>query len=134
MEISVSAALRYFMNYLRTHVLITCDESREDSFFWKGAATRADQLGMAHIGLPHASNFMWISNLDASSLNGTVSLIFSVLSFVALGYILTIIASLGQNPIGNTRACSPEIFWLVDQTSQLPPKSGLFWTFPFSHN
>ncbi len=74
MEASVRAAVAHFMNYVGPNVVITHDEGQEDSFFWKGVAARANQAGLAHIGLPHsASNFMWISKLDGGSLQGTIA-------------------------------------------------------------
>lgn len=72
MEVSVRSALGHFVNYVRPHVVVTHDESQEDSFFWKGVVARANQIGLVHIGLPHsASNFMWMSKLDGGSLQGT---------------------------------------------------------------
>ncbi|KAL1967910.1 hypothetical protein VTN77DRAFT_2327 [Rasamsonia byssochlamydoides] len=69
MEASVRAGLDYIKALLNPKVVIAHDESRDDSFFWKGIKQRTEQRGIPLIGLSvRAKDLMWISNLDSNSL------------------------------------------------------------------
>ncbi|PGH26978.1 hypothetical protein AJ80_01362 [Polytolypa hystricis UAMH7299] len=69
MQASVMAGFGHINNILKPHVIISHDDKRELPFFWKGARARAHNIHVPLIGIPdHASELMWISKLDASSL------------------------------------------------------------------
>ena len=71
MEISVRAGLGHIYNVLHPHALITRDGNGEELFFRNAIKWMTRQVDIPHIGLPtRASNFMWISTLDGSSLEG----------------------------------------------------------------
>lgn len=74
MELSVATGLSHINNILRPSVMITHDDRRDEVFLWKAAKDKAGQIGVPHISLPdRAGNFMWMSKLDSSSLEGTYS-------------------------------------------------------------
>lgn len=66
------AGLDYMRAFLNPKVVIAHDDSRDDSFFWKGVKQKTEQRGMSLIALSvRARDLMWISNLDSNSLKGT---------------------------------------------------------------
>lgn len=72
LELSVKAALVHMYRILAPRAVITRDIEFEEAFFINAIELRAFQLGITHISLPSSlSNFKWIADLDAFSLEGT---------------------------------------------------------------
>ncbi|KAF3893183.1 26S proteasome regulatory subunit rpn1 [Trichophyton interdigitale] len=69
LELSVKAALVHMYRILAPRAFITRDIELEEAFFIDAIEIRAFQLGVTHISLPSSlSNFKWIADLDAYSL------------------------------------------------------------------
>ncbi|PGH00296.1 hypothetical protein GX51_05900 [Blastomyces parvus] len=69
MESSIIIGLSRISVMLRLSVVITHNYRNEEHFLWKGVKAKAGRMGVPHISLPGpASKFMWLSNLDSSSL------------------------------------------------------------------
>lgn len=58
--------------FIKLQVVITNNVERDELFLWNGITQNSQLLGLAHIGLPHAtSDLGWISRLDTESLKGS---------------------------------------------------------------
>ncbi|EFR00325.1 hypothetical protein MGYG_03327 [Nannizzia gypsea CBS 118893] len=69
LELSVKAAVVHMYRILAPRAFITRDIEFEEAFFIDAIELRTFQLGITHISLPSSlSNFKWIADLDAFSL------------------------------------------------------------------
>lgn len=71
LELSVKAAFVHMYRILAPRAFITRDIEFEEAFFIDAIELRSFQLGVTHISLPSSlSDFKWIADLDAFSLEG----------------------------------------------------------------
>lgn len=69
--------MSYINLYVRPQVVITHSEPREEAFFAKTIKQRAEDFDLTYIPLSRpATDMMWLSKLDSSSLKGMASILF----------------------------------------------------------